>query len=56
MGSEATSQERAILSHDPAPRPAFDLSHEIVDGMVTHPGIPGPVITTFLTHEASAGR
>ena len=35
---------------------AVDLSHEITDGMVTHPGIPGPTITTFLTHEASVGR
>jgi kynurenine formamidase len=33
-----------------------DLSHEIVDGMTTHPGIPAPVISTFLTHEASAAR
>ena len=33
-----------------------DLSHEIVDGMTTHPGIPGPTITPFLTHEASATR
>jgi kynurenine formamidase len=33
-----------------------DLSHEIVDGMTTHPGIPPPVISTFLTHEASAER
>jgi len=24
--------------------------------MITHPGIPGPVISTFLTHEASTGR
>jgi kynurenine formamidase len=37
-------------------RRAVDLSHEIVDGMATHPGIPGPAISTFLTHEASAGR
>lgn len=35
---------------------AIDLSHEIMDGMITHPGIPGPVITTFLTHEASEAR
>jgi kynurenine formamidase len=33
-----------------------DLSHEIVDGMTTHPGIPAPRISTFLTHEASAAR
>ena len=34
----------------------MDLSHEIVDGMTTHPGIPAPSISTFLTHEASTGR
>src|SRR6476469_9896391 len=39
-----------------ASRRAIDLSHEIVDGMVTHPGIPGPTISAFLTHEASAAR
>jgi kynurenine formamidase len=33
-----------------------DLSHEIVDGMTTHPGIPPPSISTFLTHEASTAR
>jgi kynurenine formamidase len=33
-----------------------DLSHEIVDGMTTHPGIPAPSISTFLTHEASTAR
>jgi kynurenine formamidase len=37
-------------------RRAVDLSHEIVDGMTTHPGIPAPTISTFLTHEASAAR
>jgi kynurenine formamidase len=35
---------------------AIDLSHEIVDGMTTHPGIPEPRISTFLTHEASVAR
>ena len=35
---------------------AMDLSHEIVDGMTTHPGIPGPTITTFLSYEESAAR
>jgi arylformamidase len=39
-----------------AARHAVDLSHEIVDGMVTHPGIPTPTISTFLTHESSAAR
>ena len=35
---------------------AVDLSHEIVHGMTTHPGIPAPAISTFLTHQASAAR
>jgi len=33
-----------------------DLSHEILDGMTTHPGIPPPSISAFLTHEASTAR
>ena len=41
----------------PAPaRRAIDLSHEIHDGLITHPGLPAPRITTFLSHEASVGR
>ncbi|MEU7749909.1 cyclase family protein [Nonomuraea sp. NPDC049158] len=30
-----------------------ELSHRITDGMVTYPGIPGPVIGTHLSREAS---
>ena len=37
-------------------RRIVDLSHAIVDGMTTHPGIPAPQISTFLSHEASAAR
>jgi arylformamidase len=37
-------------------RRTVDLSHEIVDGMTTHPGIPAPSISAFLTHEASTAR
>jgi arylformamidase len=33
-----------------------DLSHPIRDGMRTHPGIPEPHISTFLSHEASKER
>jgi len=33
-----------------------DLSHEIVDGMTTHPGIAPPVISTVMSFEDSAGR
>src|SRR4249920_3261958 len=34
----------------------IDLSHEIVDGMTTNPGIPAPAISTFLSYEDSAAR
>jgi kynurenine formamidase len=37
-------------------RRIVDLSHAIVDGMTTHPGIPAPSITTFLSHAESASR
>ncbi|MEU7854449.1 cyclase family protein [Nonomuraea sp. NPDC049141] len=30
-----------------------ELSHRITDGMVTYPGIPGPVVGTHLSREAS---
>ena len=33
-----------------------DLSHEIEHGMVTYPGLPGPVISDFLGREASRGH
>ena len=39
-----------------ATRRIVDLSPEIVHGMTTHPGIPAPSISTFLTHEASTAR
>jgi kynurenine formamidase len=34
----------------------IDLSHEITEGMVTYPGLPGPVISDFLSREASRDR
>jgi kynurenine formamidase len=34
----------------------IDLSHDIYDGMITHPGIPAPVITTVLSFDESHGR
>ena len=33
-----------------------DLSHTIVHGMTTFPGLPGPLICDFLSREASRGR
>jgi kynurenine formamidase len=37
-------------------RSLVDLSHPISDGMVTYPGLPGPVIDEHLTREASRER
>jgi kynurenine formamidase len=34
----------------------IDLSHVIVDGMVTYPGLPGPAISDHLTREESRTR
>ena len=36
--------------------PIIDLSHPIVDGMVTYPGLPAPEVGTHLTREASRER
>jgi kynurenine formamidase len=44
----------------PAPSPAasiiVDLSHPISDGILTYPGLPGPVISDHLSREASRAR
>ena len=33
-----------------------DLSHTIEHGMTTYPGLPGPVVTEFLSREGSRGK
>lgn len=33
-----------------------DLSHVVADGLVTHPGLPAPVVSEHLSREASRGR
>ncbi|MDQ3428060.1 MAG: cyclase family protein [Gemmatimonadota bacterium] len=33
-----------------------DLSHTVEHGMVTYPGLPGPIICDYLSREASRGR
>jgi kynurenine formamidase len=38
------------------PARLVDLSHEIVDGMVTYPGLPAPAITTHLGRDETAAR
>jgi arylformamidase len=37
-------------------RTFIDLSHTIHHGMVTYPGLPGPLICDYLSREASRGR
>lgn len=37
-------------------RTLVDLSHPILPGMRTYPGLPGPVLRTHVTREESAGR
>jgi kynurenine formamidase len=34
----------------------IDLSHQIADGTVTYPGLPGPAITDHLSRDASRAR
>jgi kynurenine formamidase len=34
----------------------LDLSHPITPGMITYPGLPGPVVSDFLGREASRGH
>src|SRR5687768_9185927 len=36
--------------------PIIDLSHVIVDGMTTYPGLPGPAISDHLSREDSRSR
>jgi kynurenine formamidase len=40
----------------PGPRRLIELSHQIRDGMVTYPGLPGPVLSDYLPREASPAR
>jgi kynurenine formamidase len=37
-------------------RKLIDVSHEIEAGMITYPGLPAPVISDYLSREASRGR
>jgi arylformamidase len=37
-------------------RRLIDVSHEIEAGMITYPGLPAPVISDYLSREASPGR
>jgi arylformamidase len=47
LGRRRTSLDRVVL------RVHIDLSHDIVDGMVTYPGLPEPIVDTHLSREAA---
>ncbi len=43
----------AMIDATPSERTWMELSHVIVDGMITYPGLPAPEVTAHLTREAS---
>ena len=46
----------AQLASVAMPARLVDLSHIVEDGMVTYQGLPAPVVSDFLTREASRQR
>lgn len=52
-GTRAGPSDRPVPSAD---RAWVELSHPIVAGMITYPGIPGPEVTPHLTREQSRER
>ena len=58
-GSRAAGRRGSKVAALPSRRPAVppsrfvDLSHTIEHGMVTYPGLPGPLICDYLSREAS---
>ncbi len=55
----AEAHKRGVVAESSSPaasgRRLVDLSHPILAGMTTYPGLPTPSIEPFLTREASAG-
>lgn len=51
----ASSAERATVN-TAAGYDLFDLSHMVQHGKVTYPGLPAPVVTDYLSHEAAKAR
>lgn len=52
-GTRGGPSDRATRPVPPSDRAWVELSHPIVAGMVTYPGIPGPEVTPHLTREQS---
>lgn len=49
----AAAATQAAADHG---RGRVDLSHDVEDGMITYPGLPGPTIGEVLSHAASRSR
>ena len=55
MAKAATENRRAGGPVSSSSR-LVDLSHTLVEGMTTYPGLPGPIICDYLSREASQAR
>jgi arylformamidase len=55
MGAKGPETPHTRLPANPRTR-FVDLSHTIEHGMITYPGLPGPIICDYLSREASRGR
>ncbi|HKQ77166.1 MAG TPA: cyclase family protein [Blastocatellia bacterium] len=44
------------MSESAGIRRIIDVSHEIEAGMITYPGLPAPVVSDYLSREASRGK
>jgi kynurenine formamidase len=42
--------------NDTMPRKLIDVSHDVEAGMITYPGLPAPVVSDYLSREASRGK
>lgn len=52
--TDETNDGEIVWRYSAPRRRLIDLSHRIVDGMVTYPGLPTPVIGTHLSREEAA--
>ena len=56
VGAVRITRKRIVEEPHKRSAAIIELSHPIRDGMVTYPGLPGPVIGTHLSREASRER
>src|SRR6202165_6342699 len=56
VGSDRSSDPRAYRRNDLTMQRFVELSHQIVPGMKTYPGLPEPKVDVLLDYEASRER